>query len=86
MNGSIPKERLDEWLRQRDLEVPSELAELWQETGGGNLFESETILGPFGDVLTLTLHKFSLFSDFRRLSVLASNATARRGRLGLRRD
>ena len=36
--------------------------------------------------LTLTLHKFSLFSDFRRLSVLASNATARRGRLGLRRD
>jgi len=34
----------------------------------------------------LTLHKFSLFSDFRRLSVLASNATARRGRLGLRRD
>lgn len=52
MNGSIPKERLDEWFRQRDLEVPSELAELWQETGGGNLFESETILGPFGDVLT----------------------------------
>jgi len=43
------------------------------------------IFDEIGD-MTLTLHKFSLFSDFRRLSVLASNATARRGRLGLRRD
>jgi len=34
--------------------------------------------------LPLTLHKFSLLGDFRRLSVLASNATAHHGRLDLR--
>jgi len=25
------------------------LIELWRETGGGDFFESETIVGPFGD-------------------------------------
>ena len=48
-NGPIPASRLNEWLQQRGLDVPAELIELWQRTGGGELLESETLLGPFGD-------------------------------------
>ncbi len=48
-NGPVARERLDEWLRQRGLELPDELLQFWQNTGGGELFETETILGPFGD-------------------------------------
>ena len=47
-NGPIPKERLEVWLRERKLQVPADLVSLWVEKGGGDLFESETILGPFG--------------------------------------
>jgi hypothetical protein len=46
--GAIHIEKLDEWLRQRKLIVPDDLRAFWCETGGGDLFESETILGPFG--------------------------------------
>jgi hypothetical protein len=28
---------------------PSDLLTFWQETGGGDVFETETILGPLGD-------------------------------------
>jgi hypothetical protein len=49
-NGPIPEERLNEWIERRGLNLPEALVELWRETGGGTLFESETILGPFGDV------------------------------------
>lgn len=48
-NGSITEEQLDEWLSVRQLKIPDDLAQLWRETGGGDLFEGETILGPFGD-------------------------------------
>jgi hypothetical protein len=48
-NGPISAERLDTWLGERGLEIPDDLVEFWRETGGGDLFESETILGPFGD-------------------------------------
>jgi hypothetical protein len=48
-NGSLSKERIEKWLEERQLKLPEDLVELWQETGGGELFESETILGPFGD-------------------------------------
>jgi hypothetical protein len=48
-NGPVARERLDEWARQRRLDLPDELLQFWQTTGGGELFESETILGPFGD-------------------------------------
>lgn len=48
-NGPIPAERLDEWLSHRGLGIPEDLAQLWRETGGGDLFESETILSPLAD-------------------------------------
>lgn len=48
-NGPIRIARLDDWLRQRRLELPDDLLQFWQDTGGGEVFESECILGPFGD-------------------------------------
>lgn len=48
-NGAIASNRLQTWLEKRNLKLPNDLIELWQMTGGGELFESETILSPFGD-------------------------------------
>lgn len=48
-NGGIEPERLENWLKERQLEIPRDLHEFWMMTGGGDIFESETILGPFGD-------------------------------------
>lgn len=49
--GAIDEARLDEWLRENDLQgkLPEDLIALWAATGGGDYFESETILGPYGD-------------------------------------
>ena len=44
--GAIPKVELKDWLQRNAIVLPSDLIELWQETGGGDLFESETILRP----------------------------------------
>jgi len=48
-NGTIDRALLRNWLREENLNVPDDLADFWAETGGGDFFESETILGPFGD-------------------------------------
>ena len=50
--GPIARERLRAWLRENRLMglVPDDLVALWEATGGGDYFESETILSPFGDV------------------------------------
>jgi hypothetical protein len=50
--GAIPEQKLKTWLRERNLVIPLDLQEFWQETGGGDLFQSETILGPFGPTET----------------------------------
>jgi len=44
--GAIPAAELDDWLRRTGLVLPSDLIELWQQTGGGDVFESETIFRP----------------------------------------
>ena len=41
-----PTAELREWLRQNALAVPSDLIELWELTGGGDIFDSETLLRP----------------------------------------
>jgi hypothetical protein len=48
-NGAIDENRLRAWLAERRLEIPADLFALWRDTGGGDLFETETLLGPFGD-------------------------------------
>lgn len=47
--GGIPRRDLDDWMAQRKISLPDDLIDLWHELGGGDLFESETILSPFGD-------------------------------------
>ncbi len=51
-NGPVEAERLATWLDGNGLTaiVPQDLVTLWLLTGGGDIFESETLLGPFGDV------------------------------------
>jgi hypothetical protein len=46
-NGPISPAQLDVWCRSRNLNVPNDLKILWCETGGGEMFETETLLSPF---------------------------------------
>jgi len=43
--GAIPRSELDEWSRRERVVLPSDLLELWEITGGGDVFE-ETIYRP----------------------------------------
>jgi hypothetical protein len=44
--GAIPPTELGDWLQHNALALPSDLVELWRLTGGGDIFESETVLRP----------------------------------------
>lgn len=44
--GAIPKPEIDDWLERSRLVLPPDLLEFWQVTGGGDIFETETILRP----------------------------------------
>ena len=44
--GAIPTTELREWLHENSLVLPSDLIELWEVTGGGDIFDSETVLRP----------------------------------------
>lgn len=48
-NGRIEMEVLERWLAAHSLAVPRDLFLFWMATGGGDVYESETILGPFGN-------------------------------------
>lgn len=48
-NGAIESNQLEVWLQEHQLNLPQDLIELWKQTNGGDLFESETILSPFGN-------------------------------------
>ncbi|MDP4174854.1 MAG: hypothetical protein Q8933_12835 [Bacteroidota bacterium] len=47
-NGALDAEYLQEWIEDRNLELPEDMVEFWKATGGGNVFESEELLGPTG--------------------------------------
>lgn len=50
-NGRMDPAGLRAWLAANQWlgPCPSDLLVFWQETGGGDVFETETILGPLGD-------------------------------------
>lgn len=50
-NGRMSPTDLKNWLNDHGWQgaCPPDLLEIWQETGGGDLFETETILGPLGN-------------------------------------
>ena len=44
--GAIPEAELSDWLQRNKLVLPFDLLQFWQLTGGGDIFETETILRP----------------------------------------
>lgn len=46
--GALSISAIDNWERARSVRVPGDLKQLWSLKGGLDLFESETILQPFG--------------------------------------
>jgi hypothetical protein len=44
--GAIPLAELQDWLQRTGLVLPSDLIEFWQLTGGGDVFDTETIFRP----------------------------------------
>lgn len=47
-NGELSENQLTRWVCSNGLTVNEELFDLWRRTGGGEMFESELILAPFG--------------------------------------
>lgn len=48
-SGPVDRARIQEWAVKRGYNVPDDLLDVWSEMGGCDMFESETILSPFGD-------------------------------------
>ncbi len=48
-NSQITPQELEKWLKIKNIKVDKELFDFWCQTGGGDLFESETIHGPWGN-------------------------------------
>lgn len=44
--GQPPPAQFETWLREYRQSFPADLIEFWRLTGGGDVFESESILGP----------------------------------------
>jgi hypothetical protein len=82
--GAIDHVRLDEWLQSRQLKVPPDLNFFWLQTGGGDFFESETVLGPFGhsntaddvDTVNALHHRRGMPVDYLVFHTGASGLTA----------
>jgi hypothetical protein len=45
--GALPLPKIEAWEREQSVRVPPDLKRLWSTKGGGDLFDSETILQPF---------------------------------------
>ena len=45
-HGKLPVIAIENWQRDHSLSVPKDLKLLWSTVGGGDIFESETILQP----------------------------------------
>ena len=49
-NGKMLDKDVMDWIHTNSLTPSKDLINLWCCTGGGDFFESETILGPFADI------------------------------------
>jgi hypothetical protein len=47
-SGPLPISEIEKWEREQSLSAPEDLKRLWSLKGGGDLFDTETILQPFG--------------------------------------
>ena len=70
--GALPASQIEDWERENSICVPADLKTLWSLKGGGDLFESETILQPFGsaeydliDPVTQVYRERGLSDEFR---------------------
>jgi hypothetical protein len=45
-NGPVDRREIDEWTARRGWLIPDDLSEFWATTGGGEIFEGETLLRP----------------------------------------
>jgi len=46
--GGLPLSEIEKWESKQLVSVPDDVKDLWSTKGGGDLFESETILQPSG--------------------------------------
>ena len=46
--GELPLSEIEKWEYEQLVAVPQDIKQLWNIKGGGDLFETETILQPFG--------------------------------------
>jgi hypothetical protein len=67
--GAIPLNLLRNWAERERVAVPIDLLHFWAQTGGGEMFESETILSPYASSTTYDLDKVNDFHRKRGLSV-----------------
>lgn len=49
-NGGIGVDEIESYCKKSNIELPEDIRELWQKTGGGDIFESETILSPVDNI------------------------------------
>jgi hypothetical protein len=59
--GSVPSSEIEKWEREQTVSVPEDLKELWNTKGGGDFFDTETVLqlsGPDEDELVLPTSKW----------------------------
>ena len=45
--GALDETKINEWIPPNRVQVPLDLRKLWSVTGGGEMFETETLLSPF---------------------------------------
>jgi hypothetical protein len=62
--GPISRDVLDGWVAGQKLDLPEDLLIFWQKFGGGDLFETETIIGLFGP--SESGDDLKSFNDFHR--------------------
>src|SRR5688572_9151940 len=80
-NGPLSPQDIRAWQTTTGFAPPQDLLELWIRTGGGELFESEKVLSPFGDA-TVGLNVTARTDDLHKEGLAKSRLVFHEG-LGL---